>query len=202
MSLWVRSNQFTVSARCPLPARQQPDRRATPSDASGHERGSWLLSGALELGYLLVATETYLETSPSPISASCCGCRRAADRAAYRARGNLSQSADTFHRRLCCRRTKRHFSAPHGPVAVGAARAAIHCRESAGRRRQCRTELVVHAPADGYTLLLVPAPAAINATLYDNLNFNFIRDIAPVAGILRVPEVMVVNPSVPAKSVP
>src|SRR5271169_675083 len=64
------------------------------------------------------------------------------------------------------------------------------------------TELVVRAPADGYTLLLVPAPAAINATLYDNLNFNFIRDIAPVAGILRVPEVMVVNPSVPAKSVP
>ena len=64
------------------------------------------------------------------------------------------------------------------------------------------TELVVQAPADGYTLLLVPAPAAINATLYDNLNFNFIRDIAPVAGILRVPEVMVVNPSVPAKTVP
>ena len=64
------------------------------------------------------------------------------------------------------------------------------------------TELVVHAPADGYTLLLVPAPAAINATLYANLNFNFIRDIAPVAGILRVPEVMVVNPSVPANTVP
>ncbi len=64
------------------------------------------------------------------------------------------------------------------------------------------TEFVVRAPADGYTLLLVAAPAAINATLYDNLNFNFIRDIAPVAGILRVPEVMVVNPSVPAKTVP
>ena len=64
------------------------------------------------------------------------------------------------------------------------------------------TELVVRAPADGYTLLLVPAPAAINATLYDNLSFNFIRDIAPVAGILRVPEVMVVNPSVPANTVP
>jgi tripartite-type tricarboxylate transporter receptor subunit TctC len=64
------------------------------------------------------------------------------------------------------------------------------------------TELVVRAPADGYTLLLVPAPAAINATLYDNLNFNFIRDIAPVAGILRVPEVMVVNPAVPADTVP
>jgi tripartite-type tricarboxylate transporter receptor subunit TctC len=64
------------------------------------------------------------------------------------------------------------------------------------------TELVVRAPADGYTLLLVPAPAAINATLYDNLNFNFIRDIAPVAGVLRVPEVMVVNPAVPANTVP
>jgi tripartite-type tricarboxylate transporter receptor subunit TctC len=64
------------------------------------------------------------------------------------------------------------------------------------------TELVVHAPADGYTLLLVPAPAAINATLYPKLPFNFIRDIAAVGGILHVPEVMVVNPSVPAKTVP
>jgi tripartite-type tricarboxylate transporter receptor subunit TctC len=59
------------------------------------------------------------------------------------------------------------------------------------------TELVVRAPADGYTLLLVPPPAAINTTLYGNLNFNFLRDIAPVAGIVRVPEVMVVNPSLP-----
>ena len=64
------------------------------------------------------------------------------------------------------------------------------------------TELVVRSPADGYTLLLVPAPAAINATLYHNLTFNFIRDIAPIGGIVSVPEVLVVNPSVPAKSVP
>ena len=64
------------------------------------------------------------------------------------------------------------------------------------------TEAVVRAPADGYTLLLVHALNAINATLYDKLNFNFIRDIAPVAGIMVVPNVMVVNPSVPAKSVP
>jgi tripartite-type tricarboxylate transporter receptor subunit TctC len=61
---------------------------------------------------------------------------------------------------------------------------------------------VVRAPPDGYTLLLVSASAAINATLYDNLNFNFIRDIVPVAGIMRAPAVMVVNPSVPAKTVP
>ena len=64
------------------------------------------------------------------------------------------------------------------------------------------TELVVRSPADGYTLLLVPAPAAINATLYRNLNFNFIRDIAPIGGIVSVPEVLVVNPAVPAKTVP
>ena len=64
------------------------------------------------------------------------------------------------------------------------------------------TELVVQSPADGYTLLLVPAPAAINATLYRNLNFNFIRDIAPIGGIVSVPEVLVINPGVPAKTVP
>jgi tripartite-type tricarboxylate transporter receptor subunit TctC len=64
------------------------------------------------------------------------------------------------------------------------------------------TEAVVRAPPDGYTLLLVNASAAINATLYANLNFNFIRDIAPVASITREPNVMVVNPSFPAKTVP
>ncbi|HVT30682.1 MAG TPA: tripartite tricarboxylate transporter substrate binding protein [Lacipirellulaceae bacterium] len=63
-------------------------------------------------------------------------------------------------------------------------------------------EFVVRAPADGYTLLIVGAPAAINATLYSNLKFNVIRDITPVAGIVRVPEVMVINPLVPAKTVP
>ena len=64
------------------------------------------------------------------------------------------------------------------------------------------TEAVVRAPADGYTLLLCGAFSAINATLYDKLNFNFIRDIAPVASIIRAPFVMAVNPSVPAKTVP
>jgi len=64
------------------------------------------------------------------------------------------------------------------------------------------TEAAVNAPADGYTLLLVGPANAINATLYDKLNFNFIRDIAPVGGVVRVPLVMAVNPSLPAKTVP
>jgi tripartite-type tricarboxylate transporter receptor subunit TctC len=64
------------------------------------------------------------------------------------------------------------------------------------------TEAVVRAPADGYTLLMVSITAAVNATLYDNLNFNFIRDIAPLASIMRVPNVMEVNPSVTARTVP
>ena len=63
-------------------------------------------------------------------------------------------------------------------------------------------ELVVRAPPDGYTLFLVSAANAINATLYEKLNFNFIRDIAPVASIARVPQVMEVHPSVPARTVP
>jgi tripartite-type tricarboxylate transporter receptor subunit TctC len=64
------------------------------------------------------------------------------------------------------------------------------------------TEAVVRAPADGYTLLLVAPANAINATLYDRLNFNFIRDIAPIASISRESSTLVVNPSVPAKTIP
>jgi tripartite-type tricarboxylate transporter receptor subunit TctC len=63
-------------------------------------------------------------------------------------------------------------------------------------------EYVVNATPDGYTLLVFASPAAINATLYTNLNFNLIRDVAPVASILRVPDVILVNPSFPAKTVP
>jgi tripartite-type tricarboxylate transporter receptor subunit TctC len=65
------------------------------------------------------------------------------------------------------------------------------------------TEAVVRAPPDGYTLLMVGSDTgATNATLYDKLNFNFIRDIAPVAGIIVVPLIIVVNPAVPAKTIP
>jgi tripartite-type tricarboxylate transporter receptor subunit TctC len=70
-----------------------------------------------------------------------------------------------------------------------------------GASSNIATDLVVRAPADGYTLLGTDAAAAINATLYDNLNFNFIRDIA-VVGMIRGPLAMMVHPSVPAKTVP
>lgn len=64
------------------------------------------------------------------------------------------------------------------------------------------TEAVVHAPADGYTLLLVSLANATNATLYEQLNYNFIRDIAPIAGLLRVPNFVLVHPAIPAETIP
>src|SRR5215203_4848785 len=64
------------------------------------------------------------------------------------------------------------------------------------------TESVLRAPPDGYTLLLAAPANAINATLYDKLNFNFLRDVEPVAGLIRFPNVVVVNPAVPVKTIP
>jgi tripartite-type tricarboxylate transporter receptor subunit TctC len=71
-----------------------------------------------------------------------------------------------------------------------------------GAASNLATEAVVNAAPDGYTLLLVNPANAINATLYDRLNFNFLRDIAPVAGLIRVPNVMEVNPALPVRTVP
>ena len=70
-----------------------------------------------------------------------------------------------------------------------------------GAATNMAAEAVVHAAPDGYTLLLVGQPNAINATLYETLTFNFIRDIAPVAGLMTVPNVMVIHPSFPAQTV-
>jgi tripartite-type tricarboxylate transporter receptor subunit TctC len=70
-----------------------------------------------------------------------------------------------------------------------------------GASTNIATQVVIRASADGYTLLLVTPPSAINATLYKDLPFNFLRDIAPIASVLRAPYVMEINPSVPAKTV-
>jgi tripartite-type tricarboxylate transporter receptor subunit TctC len=71
-----------------------------------------------------------------------------------------------------------------------------------GASTNIATEAVLRAAPDGYTLRLVAPANAINATLYDKLNFNFIREVEPVAGLIRFPNVVVVNPSVPVKSIP
>jgi tripartite-type tricarboxylate transporter receptor subunit TctC len=71
-----------------------------------------------------------------------------------------------------------------------------------GASTNVATESVVRAPADGYTLLLGGATNAINATLYEKLNFDFIRDLAPVSGVIRFPNVMDVNPSFATKTFP
>src|SRR6516165_4829480 len=71
-----------------------------------------------------------------------------------------------------------------------------------GAATNIASEATVRAPPDGYTLLMVGPSNAINATLYDKLNFNFLRDIAPVAPIVRFPYIMMVNPAVPAKTLP
>ena len=76
---------------------------------------------------------------------------------------------------------------------------AVDNRPGAGNN--LATEMAAHAAPDGYTVFLVNPANAINATLYKNLNFNFIQDMAPVAGFIRVPNVMEVNPNVPAKTV-
>ena len=71
-----------------------------------------------------------------------------------------------------------------------------------GAATNLATEAVVNAAPDGYTILFVSPTGAINATLYEKLSFNFIRDLVPIAAIMRIPDVMVVNPSLPAKTVP
>ena len=70
-----------------------------------------------------------------------------------------------------------------------------------GANSNIATDAVARASPDGYTLLLITSANAINATLYDKLNYNFIRDIVPIASIVRVPLVMEVHPSVPARTV-
>jgi tripartite-type tricarboxylate transporter receptor subunit TctC len=71
-----------------------------------------------------------------------------------------------------------------------------------GAATNIATETVVRAPADGYTLLMIGPSSTINATLYDKLNFVFLRDIAPVAGTIRQPQIMLASPSIAAKTVP
>jgi tripartite-type tricarboxylate transporter receptor subunit TctC len=87
-------------------------------------------------------------------------------------------------------------------LAYGEARTTLRRGEPPWSGWHIAAETVINAPADGYTLLFVGVNHAINATLYEKLNFDFVRDVAPVAGIARLPNVMVVHQSFPSKTVP
>jgi tripartite-type tricarboxylate transporter receptor subunit TctC len=142
------------------------------------------------------------EDSAASISKSSSGCCRAAGGTAYCKGANLSVTAGAF----CCRRP------PGGPLDILARLMGQWLSERLGQPfvidnrpgagTNIGTEAVVRALADGHMLLMIGMANAINATLYEKLNFNFIRDIAPVAGIMPGPQIMVVNLAVPAKTVP
>src|SRR5262249_43131581 len=142
------------------------------------------------------------DISPPETSASRHGRCRAAGAIATRDRAELSLAAGADRRGVCRGRRRRHYGAVDRGVAFRSAGAILRGRGSTGAGGNIGTEAVVNAPPDGHTLLLATVPNAVNATLYEKLNFNFIRDIAPVAGIIRVAMITLVHPSVPAKTVP
>jgi tripartite-type tricarboxylate transporter receptor subunit TctC len=115
---------------------------------------------------------------------------------------NLSDPAGTHHRGLPAGGASDILARLLGQALTERVGQTCIIENRPGAGTNIGTELVVRAPPDGYTLLLVSVSNVINATLYDRLNFNFNRDIAPIAGIVRQPALMMVNPSVPAKTVP
>ena len=114
----------------------------------------------------------------------------------------LPDAAAADDHRLSPGRLRRHHRAADRTMALGTARPAGGRRKPPGRRHRSRHRSGGAGAGDGYTLLLVAPANAINATLYDKLNFNFLRDIVPVAGIIRFPNVVVVNPSLPINTIP
>jgi len=96
----------------------------------------------------------------------------------------------------------RHIGQDDGAVAVGTVGQQFIVENRPGASSVIATEVVVRAPADGYTLLAIAPASTVNASLIDKLPFNFLRDTAPIAGIMRVPNVLVVYPGFPARSVP
>jgi tripartite-type tricarboxylate transporter receptor subunit TctC len=115
---------------------------------------------------------------------------------------DLSDAAGARDRAFPSRWQHRRRGASAWRTTFAATRPALRRREPPGAGTNIGTESVVRAPPDGYTLLVSTPPSAINATLYHNLKFEFIRDIALISSVMRSPFVMVVNPSISAKTVP
>ena len=115
---------------------------------------------------------------------------------------SLSVPAGAHRRRLCCRRSDRHPGPVDGQWLSDHLGQQFIVENRAGASGNIGTEAVAKAAPDGYTLLQIVTPHAINAALYSNLNFDFIRDIAPVICAARLAYVVVVHPSVPAKTIP
>jgi tripartite-type tricarboxylate transporter receptor subunit TctC len=141
------------------------------------------------------------ETSPSQISAF--GRRRcpAASTVTLRLRASLSDAAGAHHCWFRACRHHRYRRAPDGQWLSERLGQQFVIENRPGASSTIGTEAVVRASPDGYTLLLITTASAVNTTLF-KLNYNFLNDIVPIAGIFRVPNVMVVPPSVPAKTVP
>jgi tripartite-type tricarboxylate transporter receptor subunit TctC len=114
---------------------------------------------------------------------------------------NLSDAAGAHRGRLSGRQWGRHQRSVGQWLSERLGQPFI-IENQPGAGSNIATEIVARAPPDGYTLLTAVTSNAINATLYDNLKFDFVRDIVPVASMVRSPYAMVVNPSVPAKTVP
>src|SRR5258708_30656509 len=138
------------------------------------------------------------------VYASPCTHRRMSHRCWHRRRfgARLSDQAGAHRRRLWPERRHRHHGAPHGTMAVGAARSGIYHREPSRSRRQYRHRGSRESGPGRLYAAFGVSPNAINATLYDKLNFNILTDVVPVAGIMRMPHIMLVHPSFPAKTVP
>ena len=115
---------------------------------------------------------------------------------------SLAVTAGAHHRRLSRRRGDRHPGAPDGQWLSERLGQQFIIENRAGASGNIGTEAVAKAPADGYTLLQIVTPNAINAALYTNLSFDFLRDIAPVICVARLAYVVVVHPSVPVTTIP
>ena len=130
------------------------------------------------------------------------GGRHVSGDATLRVGARLSIAADASGRRISGRRHDRHCRPPDCTMAHRPARPAVRGREPAGRQHQHRGSVGRTLAADGCTLYAATSTNAVNATFFDRLNFNFVRDLAMVGGVVRSPLVLEVNPAVPVNTVP